>query len=199
MHRAEQFVQDRSGSLRGHPARPTDPFGASLSHNPLGEFLHGHTILSSVVFCFIPVGFPLAATFATGRAATQILDVANWTCARREHEELVHSTSEAQKALEAERETNVTPHVAESDKGRRSKIDRRTTRHEGYSISLNCRWLVEKGFGWIKQTGPVRQVKVCGLHKVEWVFVFSCTAHKLMRLPRLIAQRAEQGLRQKCA
>ena len=61
------------------------------------------------------------------------------------------------------------------------------------------RWLVEKGFGWLKQTGPMRQVKLRGLHNVDWLFVFSCAAHNLMRLPRLIAQRAEQGLRQQCA
>jgi hypothetical protein len=32
--------------------------------------------------------------------------------------------------------------------------------------------------------------------KVDLLFVFSCAAHNLMRLPKLIAQRAEQGLRQ---
>jgi hypothetical protein len=45
----------------------------------------------------------------------------------------------------------------------------------------------------------MRQVKLRGLHKVDWLFVFSCAAHNLMRLPRLIAQRTEQGLGQQCA
>jgi hypothetical protein len=94
---------------------------------------------------------------------------------------------------------NVTAHVTRNEKGRRSNLDRRTTRHPGYAISLSRRWLIEKGFGWLKQTGPMRQVKLRGLHKVDWLFVFSCAAHNLMRLPRLIAQRAEQGLRQQCA
>ena len=61
--------------------------------------------------------------------------------------------------VKAARALNVTPHIAKNDKGRRSNMDRRTTRHPGYSISLSCRWLVEKTFGWLKQTGPVRQVK----------------------------------------
>jgi transposase len=95
----------------------------------------------------------------------------------------------------AARELNVTPHIAKNDKGRRSNMDGRTTRYKGYAISLSCRWLVEKSFGWLKQTGPVRQVKVRGLHKVDWVFVFSCAAHNLLRLPRLIAQQQ----RQQCA
>jgi transposase len=92
--------------------------------------------------------------------------------------------------VQAARELNVTVHVRKNEKGRRSNLDRRTTRHAGYGISLSRRWLVEKGFGWLKQTGPMRQVKVRGLHKVDWLFVFSCAAHNLCRLPRLIAQNA---------
>jgi transposase len=90
----------------------------------------------------------------------------------------------------AARTLNVTVHVTKNDKNRRSTLDRRTTRHAGYAISLSRRWLVEKGFGWLKQTGPLRQVKLRGLHKVDWLFVFSCAAHNLCRLPRLMAQSA---------
>ena len=97
------------------------------------------------------------------------------------------------------RELNVTPHVTKNDKGRRSNLDRRTTRQPGYAISLSRRWLVEKGFGWLKQTGPLRQVKLRGLEKVDWLFVFSCAAHNLLRLPRLIAQNQPARLREQCA
>jgi transposase len=96
------------------------------------------------------------------------------------------------------RELNVTPHVTRNDKGRSSNLDRRTTRQPGYAISLSRRWLIEKGFGWLKQTGPLRQVKLRGLDKVHWLFVFSCAAHNLIRLPRLMAQPPEI-LREKCA
>jgi len=90
----------------------------------------------------------------------------------------------------AARALNVTAHVTKNEKGRRSNMDRRTTRHPGYAISLSRRWLVEKSFGWLKQTGPVHQVKLRGPHKVGWIFVFSCAAHNLLRLPRLIVQQA---------
>jgi transposase len=96
------------------------------------------------------------------------------------------------------RELNVTPHVTKNDNGRRSNLDRRTTRQTGYAVCLSRRWLVEKGFGWLKQTGPLRQVKLRGLEKVDWLFVFSCAAHNLIRLPRLIAQQPER-LRHQCA
>jgi transposase len=97
------------------------------------------------------------------------------------------------------RELNVTPHITRNDKNRSSNLDRRTTRHRGYAISLSRRWLVEKGFGWLKQTGPLRQVKLRGLAKVDWLFVFSCAAHNLLRLPRLMAQRTAPGLEPQCA
>jgi len=106
---------------------------------------------------------------------------------------------DSQDFIAAARELNVTPHVTRNDKGRRSNLDRRTTRHPGYTISLSRRWLVEKGFGWLKQTGPLRQVKPRGLEKVNWLFVFSCAAHNLLRLPRLIAQQQPATLREKCA
>lgn len=96
------------------------------------------------------------------------------------------------------RELNVTPHVTRNDKGRKSNLDRRTTRQPGYAVSLSRRWLVEKGFGWLKETGPLRQVKLRGIEKVDWLFVFSCAAHNLLRLPKLMAQPPAK-LRPQCA
>jgi hypothetical protein len=60
----------------------------------------------------------------------------------------------------AARALKVTHYITKNDKGRRSNMDRRTTRHPGYAISLSRRWRVEKSFGWLKQTGPLRQVKL---------------------------------------
>lgn len=50
-------------------------------------------------------------------------------------------------------------YVTKSDNGRCRTLDRRTSRHEGYAISLSRCRLVEKSFGWMKQTGPLWQVK----------------------------------------
>jgi transposase len=96
---------------------------------------------------------------------------------------------DAKDFVTAARALNVTPHVTKNDKGRRSNMDGRTTRHAGYGISLSCRWLVEKPFGWLKQTAGLAQVKVRGLAKVDCAFVLGCAAHNLLRLPRLIAQQ----------
>ena len=85
------------------------------------------------------------------------------------------------------RELGVTPHVARRQHG---AIDERTSRHPGYAISLSKRWLVEKPFGWLKQIGPLKKVKLRGLAKVDCLFVFSCAAFNLIRIPKLRAQSA---------
>ncbi len=85
------------------------------------------------------------------------------------------------------RELGVTPHVARRQNG---AIDERTSRHPGYAISLSKRWLVEKPFAWLKQIGPLKKVKLRGLAKVDWLFVFCCAAFNLIRIPKLRAQSA---------
>jgi len=88
------------------------------------------------------------------------------------------------------RELGATPHVIQNNTNRRSAIDERTTRHAGYRVSLSKRWLVEKPFGWMKQIGGLRKVKLRGLAKVEWLFVFTCAAYNLLRIPKLRAECA---------
>ena len=81
----------------------------------------------------------------------------------------------------------MTPHVARRQNG---AIDQRTSRHPGYSAGLSKRWLVEKPFGWLKRIGSLRKVQLRGLAKVDWLFVFSCAAFNLIRIPKLRAQSA---------
>jgi IS5 family transposase len=88
------------------------------------------------------------------------------------------------------RELRVTPHITQNNTNRRSTIDERTTRHPGYRISLSKRWLVEKPFGWLKQIGGLRKIKLRGLEKVDWLFVFGCAAYNLLRIPKLRNQSA---------
>ena len=88
------------------------------------------------------------------------------------------------------RQMGVTPHFTQNNTNRRSAIDGRTTRHEGYRISLSKRWLIEKPFGWLKQTAGLRKVKLRGLDKVRWLFVFGCAAYNLLRIPKLREQCA---------
>lgn len=60
--------------------------------------------------------------------------------------------------------------------GRRSAIDRRTTRHSGYAQSQRARKRIEEAFGWIKTVAGLRRTKLRGRAKVEWSFAFAAAA-----------------------
>jgi transposase len=88
------------------------------------------------------------------------------------------------------RTMNVRAHVAQNNKGRRSAIDRRTTRHAGYAASQRLRKRIEEAFGWIKAIALQRKTRFRGEGRVGWAFVFAAAAYNLVRLPKLIAARA---------
>lgn len=83
------------------------------------------------------------------------------------------------------RNLNATPHVAQNNKGRRSAIDGRTTRHAGYAISQRKRKRVEEIFGWMKTVGGMRKLRHRGLPLVGWMFTFAAAAYNLVRIRNL--------------
>jgi transposase len=85
------------------------------------------------------------------------------------------------------RSMHVTPHVAQNVSGRSSAIDGRTTRHEGYGLSLRIRKRIEEGFGWIKTVAGQEKTKFRGRHRVGFAFTFAAAAYNLIRLPKLLA------------
>lgn len=84
------------------------------------------------------------------------------------------------------RELQATPHVAQNT-GRNggSAIDGRTTRHEGYHVSLRIRKRIEEVFGWIKTVGNLRKTRHRGTAKVDWYFVLALSAYNLVRMRNL--------------
>ena len=78
----------------------------------------------------------------------------------------------------------VTPHIAQYE-GRRSHIDRRTTRHEGYQISLKKRKRIEQIFGWLKTTAGMRKLRHRGRSLVQWMFTVALSAFNLRRMTML--------------
>jgi transposase len=89
--------------------------------------------------------------------------------------------------IEELRTINVRPHVAQNTSGRRSAIDKRTTRHSGYAASQRIRKRIEEAFGWMKTVGGLRKTKVRGLPRVDWAFTFVAAAYNLVRAPKLLA------------
>jgi transposase/IS5 family transposase len=83
------------------------------------------------------------------------------------------------------RQRQVTPHVAQNTSGRRSAIDRRTTRHVGYAISQCIRKRVEEIFGWMKTVGGFRRTRYRGLERTQLAGYLVATAYNLVRMARL--------------
>ena len=105
-------------------------------------------------------------------------------------EDKAYDTSDHVEALRA---ANVTPHVAQNNsptktgKPRKSAIDGRTTRHEGYGMSQTRRKMIECIFGWGKQHGTMRKTKHRGIASVGADFLLNLIAYDLIRIPKLLA------------
>jgi len=91
------------------------------------------------------------------------------------------------------RAAHVTPHVTQNDgptktgKRRKSAIDARTTRHQGYGMSQTRRAMIECIFGWGKQHGTMRKTKHRGVLRVAADFMLNLIAYNLIRIPKLVA------------
>jgi transposase len=88
------------------------------------------------------------------------------------------------------REMNIASHAAQNIHSRRhtSSVDGRTTRHEGYEVSLRKRKRIEEIFGWLKTIGLMRRPMVRGLSKVGWMFSFGLAVYNLVRINNLCTQ-----------
>jgi hypothetical protein len=86
------------------------------------------------------------------------------------------------------RERKVVPHVAEYEPNPHwpNWLTDQERQDPGYAISQRKRKLIEKVFGWAKLDSILRQVKVRGVKKVNWLFRLLATAANLVRLVKLI-------------
>ena len=102
---------------------------------------------------------------------------------------------DAAEFIEALEEMKVIPHIAQNTSNRRSAVPDSIAQTEGYAISQHKRKQIEQGFGWAKLIGPIRQVMVRGLARVDQLFVMSMAAYNLVRMRTLDSLRAAGELR----
>jgi transposase len=88
--------------------------------------------------------------------------------------------------VERMRFLNATAHVAQNARG--SAIDGRTTRHEGYNVSLKIRKRVEEIFGWMKTIGCLGKLHHRGQERIQGIFTLAAAAYNLIRIRNLLAQ-----------
>jgi RsiW-degrading membrane proteinase PrsW (M82 family) len=91
------------GILRGHQ----NAFAATLTDNPLGQFLHEFPLLATAFFVFLAVGFPLAAAFGLTFSLRDIHDWREYRDAKLRAESVPSHLIQSKKQLEAEREKSV--------------------------------------------------------------------------------------------
>jgi len=129
-------------------------------------------------------------TLATGTAEREAaVAIAEQMAARHKRATLgadrAYDTGDFVKKMRA---LEITPHVAQNTSNRRSAIDGRTTRHEGYAISQRKRKRVEEVFGWLKTVALQRKTRFRGPDRVGWMFTFAAAAYNLVRMRKLMEQ-----------
>lgn len=80
------------------------------------------------------------------------------------------------------KQRGVKPHIARNTKNRRSAIDGRAARGNGYKMSLQVRKRIEQGFGWAKTIGDLRKLPLVGMARVKGWVAWNFAAYNLVRL-----------------
>jgi transposase len=141
---------DFHGQKRSHAthASTTDP-DARLARTGTGKeatlCLAGHVLMENRNGLAVDVLITHATGTAEREAALVLLD--RQPGSRHRLTLGADKGYDTQDFVQACRERQVTPHVAQNTSGRRSAIDGRTTRHPGYAISQRIRTRVEAIFG----------------------------------------------------
>jgi transposase len=131
-------------------------------------------------------------THATGTAEREV--VLAWLDERRSRRRITLGADKAYDVfdfVQALKRRNVTPHdingtISRNGVPRKTAVDRRTTRHPGYSISQCIRKRIEEIFGWTKSIGRLGQLNVRGIAKANTAFILALAAYDLIRLPKLL-------------
>lgn len=84
----------------------------------------------------------------------------------------------------------LTPHVAQNDTNRSSRIDGRTTKKPGYEVSQKKRKRIEEIFGWMKTVGGLRKLRYRGKARINWIFLLCSAAFNLLRMVNIARQAA---------
>lgn len=130
------------------------------------------------------VDLALATGFAERESALAMLDgTASSRSRRTVGADAGYDTSDFVAAC---RKRGVTPHVAQNRSNRRSAIDGRTTRWDGYSVSIAIRRMIERFFGWMKTTANFRRTRLKGRATTAMAATFVGATYNLMRLARLL-------------
>lgn len=175
----------------------TDPDAKLYRKGKTGSELRymGHTLTDNRHGLVVNAMVTQADGFAERDAAKAMIWDARQATARAGAEVTLGADKgyDAGEFIEELHRMKVTPHVAQNKSGRRSAVADEIAQSEGYAISQRKRKLIEQGFGWAKFVGPIRQVMVRGIKKVDQLFVLTMAAYNLVRMRTLAEIRPVAG------
>ena len=82
----------------------------------------------------------------------------------------------------------VIPFVAEfkASKNWKNWLQESERQHPRFAPSQKTRRRVEKVFAWIKTVAGLRQTKLRGRARIDWLFRLTAAAHNLVRMVKLV-------------
>ena len=93
-----------------------------------------------------------------------------------------------EKCITGMRALRVVPLVAEfkASKNWKNWLQDSERRHPRFASSQKTRRRVEKVFAWIKTVAGLRQTKLRGRARIDWLFRLTAAAHNLVRMVKLV-------------
>lgn len=155
----------------------------------------GHTLTDNRHGLVVNAMVTQADGFAEREAAKEMINAARQATVDPDVEVTLGADKgyDAAEFIEELQRMKVTPHVAQNKSGRRSAVPDEIAERKGYALSQRKRKLIEQGFGWAKLIGPIRQVMVRGIKKVDQIFVLTMAAYNLVRMRTLGQVRQAVG------
>jgi transposase len=172
-------------------ASTTDPEAllAKKSHGSAAKLCYaGHALMENRSALLVDMELTQATGYAERDGAIVMLDRLPKTKRRR--------TLAADKGYDIAafvadcRARNITPHVAQHTTRRSSRIDGRTTRHDGHAVSQRIRKRIEEPFGWIKTIAGGRKLRYRGRARNRAWFLIAGAVYNIIRIAKLDAQMA---------
>jgi transposase len=155
----------------------------------------GHALMENRNGLVVAAEASQAATAAEREVALKLLDQAVGPRDKRKDKKMTLGADtqyQEKEFIKGLRKRKVAPHVSEYVQGNLGKnsLSRKERNDTRRSISQQKRKLIERVFGWSKLTGPLRQVKLRGLARVDWFYRLTIAAYNLVRMRRLIPIQA---------
>jgi transposase len=187
-HKGEVLLRDKVESRTDPEARL---YKKATADKAVPSY-QGHALMENRNGLVVAAEASQAATVAEREVALKLLDRTLAPKDRRKAEQKITLGADTQFQeegfVQGLRDREVAPHVSEYVKGNLGKnsLSAAERADERRSISQRKRKLIERVFGWSKLTGPLRQVKLRGLDRVDWFYRLTIAAYNIVRMRRLI-------------